>query len=204
MNIIINGLSTYYDVKSSENMTNIWLDVTKNISEHHEFIQSIEIDGNLYDNGHFDILIKQFDVIHTVKIVTISGEKSFYTILEDLHEYAVKVLEEMENYIKPLYSGSIQNCDELPIIVESIEWIITSTTYLQYTSGLASLKQELCKQIDDIVNKYSKILEMLTSELEWGNLIGFADIVQYEFIPLLEEFYHATREVGRSERDILQ
>lgn len=204
MNISVNGVPTYYDVQITEDLNKNWVNITKEIIENGEVIQSIEIDGVEYQGDHSHLLMNQSNRIESVKITTISMEDCFYLTLKDLNQYAIKVLEMMSDYIMPLYSVTAQECKELPTIVESLEWIITSTNYLQYLVNTSKLTTEINDVINDAVNKYNALLEMLTSELEWGNLIGFADIVQYEFIPTLEIFHSASKEVGFPERDALQ
>ncbi|WP_088548168.1 hypothetical protein [Paenibacillus aquistagni] len=204
MNISVNGVPTYYDVQITEDLNKHWMNITKEIIENGEVIQSIEIDGVEYQGDHSQLLMSQFDQIDSVKIITMSMENSFYLTLQDLNQYATKVLEMMSDYITPLYSGTIQECRELSTVVESLEWIITTTNYLQHLVNTSKLTTDINHVINETVDKYNILLEMLTSELEWGNLIGFADIVQYEFIPTLEIFHSASKEVGFPERDALQ
>lgn len=204
MYINVNGVSTYYDIHTSEIMNNYWMDITKKILEDGQLIESVEIDGVDCQGDYFELLTNQFNHIESVNIKTISMEESFYHTLDDLNLYAIKVLEIMSDYITPLYSSTIEECGELPTIVESLEWVITSTNYLQYLTKNSTFAADKNSLINETVDKYNVLLGMLTSELEWGNLIGFADIVQYEFIPTLKRFYDATKEVEYPERNVLQ
>ena len=196
VNIDINDVSQRYDVQSSEEMNRCWMDITKEIMNDNQIIYSIEIDGVVYYDDYANVLLTKYNQIDTLKITTVTKEQSLFITLQDLQQYAAKVISEMSDYIKPLYSGSLETPNNiLPTVIESIQWIVNASSFVQHLCQEVVVDALLLDIINRMVEQFNPILQLLTEELEWGNMIGFADIIQYEFIPLVEEFYLKSKEV---------
>lgn len=203
MNISVNGNSQSFIVDSVEDFKGIWKDITERITEGKELIQSVYIDGKL-TGDYSENIMSDYNNINLIEIMTISAERSYYSTLNDLRAYMVQVLSNMENYMEPLYSANQGNCAELPIIVESLEWIITSTNYLDYLSSSFDICSPITQKVKSTVSEFNRVLVQLNAELVSENLVGFADIVQYEFLPAVQEFYNAAEEVEYSEQNLIQ
>lgn len=196
VNININDNSRSCDVHSKEVMNAIWMEITKDIIGSGLFIYCVVIDGVIYYDSYEQELLTRYNEIENVTITAITQERSFYITLQDLREYMDRAMAEMGNYIKPLYSGTIESSKEiLPTVVASVEWIGNAVMFLQQLTQQMDADQSIKEFTNNTAEQLQPILKLMTEELEWSNYIGFADIIQYEFLPFIEEFYRKSEEV---------
>lgn len=193
--ITINDVSQNYEVQSPEEMNNHWINLTKDIMSEGRLIYFVEIDGAVYYDNYAHELLTRYSEIKSVKINTITEEQSFFITQQDFQQYAATIIADMGDYIKPLYSGTEKSSnDVLPTVLEAVHWVGNALTFLQHLSQKID-SNPLMNEINQSIDQLNPILILLTEELESGNLIGFADVIQYEFIPLIDEFYSKSKEV---------
>ncbi|MGZ9586259.1 hypothetical protein [Paenibacillus marinisediminis] len=196
MNIIVDDISEDYIIESITDMENTWMDITKQIMNNNKLLYSVELDGIVYYDGYAEELLERYNEIQTVSIKTVTPEHSITITLQELKQYSAKVMGTMGEYIKPLYGNSSDESGEIiSTVVGAVEWVGSSLAFLQLLSQQVEAQAEVYELANGAIEKLNPVLELLGGELEWGNHIGFADIIQYEFIPLVEEFYLKSEEV---------
>lgn len=194
MIIYIDNVPRSYDIQSEEEMNASWIDITKEFMSNGQILSSVVIDDVVYYDSYASELLTNYDKINTVKITTITKEQSFFMTLQELQEYSGKVMSSMGDYIQPLYSGSMETSkDILPIITESVQWVVSALSYIQHVSQEVNVDPLIQDIINHAVEKFMPIVKLLLDEIESENTIGFADLINYEFIPLVEEFYHKSK-----------
>lgn len=194
MIIYIDNVPRSYDIQSEEEMNASWIDITKEFMSNGQILSSVVIDDVVYYDSYASELLTRYDKINTVKITTITKEQSFFMTLQELQEYSGKVMSSMGDYIQPLYSGSMETSkDILPIITESVQWVVSALSYIQHVSQEVNVDPLIQDIINHAVEKFMPIVKLLLDEIESENTIGFADLINYEFIPLVEEFYHKSK-----------
>lgn len=194
MIIYIDNVPRSYDIQSEEEMNASWIDITKEFMSNGQILSSVVIDDVVYYDSYASELLTNYDKINTVKITTITKEQSFFMTLQEFQEYSGKVMSSMGDYIQPLYSGSMETSkDILPIITESVQWVVSALSYIQHVSQEVKVDPLIQDIINHAVEKFMPIVKLLLDEIESENTIGFADLINYEFIPLVEEFYHKSK-----------
>ncbi|WII37234.1 hypothetical protein [Paenibacillus thiaminolyticus] len=194
MIIYIDNVPRSYDIQSEEEMNASWIDITKEFMSNGQILSSVVIDDVVYYDSYASELLTRYDKINTVKITTITKEQSFFMTLQEFQEYSGKVMSSMGDYIQPLYSGSMETSkDILPIITESVQWVVSALSYIQHVSQEVKVDPLIQDIINHAVEKFMPIVKLLLDEIESENTIGFADLINYEFIPLVEEFYHKSK-----------
>lgn len=191
---INNSVSRSFDIRSMEEMNETWISITKEFMKSGHLLYSIEIDGILYYDNYAEELLSKYKEINLVNITIVSKEQSFYLTIQELQDYLEKVIPSLEDIIQPLYSGT-ENKELLPNVTESIQWIMTSLAYTEHLSKQMVVNQLLSRVISRTFESLTPLVQMLTEEMERDNLIGFADVIQYEFIPLVAEFYNKSIEI---------
>ncbi|WCF07933.1 hypothetical protein NDS46_27335 [Paenibacillus thiaminolyticus] len=196
MNISIDNESRQYVVQSAAEMNAHWINISREVLSRNDLIYCVDIDGVSYYDDYATELLARYEEIQNVVIHTITKERSFYTTWNDFQDYTNRVVSVVVERIAPLYGGAVDETGEIVSeLTGSIEWISNALTFMAYLGNEIGVGREALDLIDDTTAQIKPILELLAGELEWGNLIGFADIIQYEFIPLIEEYYCKSKEV---------
>lgn len=194
MIIYIDDVPREFAIESENDMNTAWQSITKKIMNDGKILYCVAIDEVVYYDNYANELLSRCNEVNIVRVTTISKEQSYFLTIQDFKEYAGKVVSLMGDYIQPLYSGSIEESkDILPIVTESVQWVVSALTFIQHVTKEIKVDPLNSDIINHAIEKIVEIVQLLTDEIESENMIGFADIINYEFIPLVEEFYHKSK-----------
>lgn len=189
MNIYNDGQPLNAQINNIQEMDQFWRDITKQIGENQKYIKFVEIDGLTVYDGYELQIVQNFEKIQSLNIVTISSKESLIESWDSLVQYCTKVLDYLPGIYRPLYADAEQTQWEQVIsLLEGMEWIVQTIEFsrlLMEQTGQLKESKSLIEQIQNSLQEHFVVMDQLLKE---EDLIGFADVLQYEIEPLLIKF----------------
>ncbi|WP_334076792.1 hypothetical protein [Paenibacillus sanfengchensis] len=186
MNIKVDQAKQISVVNFKEEFEKSWMSCLTDIYHEDRLIHHVDIDGQIYYSDYENHIKSNVDLIKEIHIITFSRLESIAETETALSEYLVKYVPGMEEITNKLYGDvSPETWEEFAAGLKGLQWIVSSLEFLRflYTPG-----SEKSAHIQDYCSRLSQIVKELDKEMQSNNLVGVADLLQYELLPCLNDF----------------
>ncbi|MNI40126.1 hypothetical protein D3C73_943310 [compost metagenome] len=189
MNIYRDGELLVSNLNDIEELNGFWKRITKEISGEQKYIKIIKIDQiPMYDAYELYIL-QHFDSIESLDIITITANESLKESIEGLLQYSARVLEQLPDIYRSLYVDiERSNWEQLIALIEGMEWMVNAIEFSLILNEQTGEREELKPILEQFKCNLQKQFALMDQLLKDEDLIGFADVLQYEIEPLLIKF----------------
>lgn len=173
-------------VDLKEELERVWADCLNSIYDEDRLIHHVNIDGQIFYSDYENYINNNLDLIKEVHINTFSRLESITETETTLSEYLVKYIPGMEEITNKLYGDvSPETWEEFATGLKGLQWIVSSLEFLRLLYAPGSEKST---HIQDYCSQLSQIVKELDKEMQSNNLVGVADLLQYELSPCLIGF----------------
>ncbi|SDJ60270.1 hypothetical protein [Salimicrobium halophilum] len=148
----------------------------------HMYLTHAEIDGH---SIHDDIDLYIEDHIHSIneiKAHMLSEKELKEDTLQTMNEYIHGALPEVEKLTGNLYADKQEGWDQVPVLLDGINWIVQAIRTLNQLSVHTELEENLYKTSLELTER----VKLLQEPLEEHDSILLSDIISYEVVPVLE------------------
>ncbi|MNW51666.1 hypothetical protein D3C74_291560 [compost metagenome] len=194
MNIYKDGELLQANLNNIEDLDRLWKRITKEVAEEQKYIKYVEIDQTpMYDSYELYI-VQNYELIQSLNIVTITASESLNESIEGVFEYSARVINELADIYRPLYVEIDQcNWDQVVALIEGMEWTVNAIGFCLVLINQTGEKIELKQVMEDLQQNLQEQFLVMDQLLKEEDLIGFADILQYEIEPLLIKFIQTVK-----------
>lgn len=161
-----------------------WKELCFKVQQENRLIYCAEIDGELLYDGYEDYIVNNFNRINEICIKTLTKQESIVESNISINEYLEGFIPAVIELSDHFYGELTENhWNTFAHFIEGLSWIVKSLEFIELlTDG----------ETDNNNNNTLKELEMIISNLEHALnqkehvLVG--DLIQYELIPLLQNY----------------
>lgn len=189
MKLNVDGKQQRHDFQSIPELNEYWVELTRSILEQNRLIHYVKIGEEIIYSGYESIILQNIDKISELNIVTISKQESCNETLEELIKYVPKVIQLMPGKLEVLYGDNAQDFQNiLDEVIQSIYWIVNAVLFIRTLETDKSVYNPHKSEIEEFYIKLEPFVDEIAKQSEKGNYVGMADLILYEFLPILEEF----------------
>lgn len=189
MKLNVDGKQQRHDFQSISELNEYWVELTRSILEQNRLIHYVKIGEEIIYSGYESIILQNIDKISELNIVTISKQESCNETLEELIKYVPKVIQLMPGKLEVLYGDNAQDFQNiLDEVIQSIYWIVNAVLFIRTLETDKSVYNPYKSEIEEFYIKLEPFVDEIAKQSEKGNYVGMADLILYEFLPILEEF----------------
>ncbi|MCE5169313.1 hypothetical protein LQV63_08310 [Paenibacillus profundus] len=189
LKICIDGAWEEREFHSAEEVNDFWMSRTMPILQADRLIYYVEIGEERYYNGYESVILENYQSINEIKIVTQTKAECFTITLEDLKAYLPRVVNEIPAVAERLYAEEIDDLKTLITpIIESLQWIVSA---LEFAYAISEGMNDECRtrhSFEQLYRNVEAFVEKFHEQLSWSNYVGASDLLQYELVPVLEEW----------------
>lgn len=98
-------------------------------------------------------------------------------LIKSSRQYVIRLSNGIKTEIEGYRLGNIKDISNILLITEGISFILKAL----------SLTTDIKKNNDELYNKVSEYLQNLTDAVENNDTVSITDVLEYEFLPLLDE-----------------
>ncbi len=168
----------------------IFEEINKKVSNLNLMLSHLSIDGYDVHDDFYDYFLDNIKNIQEVKVITKTVmELSQETILSTL-DYIEGAIPEIEILSNEFYkTPSINTWNKLSDLIEGINWILNSFTYIDSNPELKNIVNSYEEwniyakdvySIKDLIIEFEEIMQN-------NDLVSTADILSYEIVPLFND-----------------
>ncbi|MNW45186.1 hypothetical protein D3C74_224420 [compost metagenome] len=189
MNIYKDGELIRSELNNIEELDRFWKVITKEISEAQKYIKYVEIDQvPMYDGYELNI-VQHFNTIQSIDIITVAASESLKESIEGIFEYSERVIDQLPKIYRSLYVEIEQgDWEQVVALIEGMEWMANAIEFCLMLIEQTGEKKELKPVLEQFQVRLQEQFAAMDQLLKEEDLVGFADILQYEIEPLLIEF----------------
>lgn len=194
MKISVDGAWEDKEFHSAQEVNDFWETRTKSIVEADRLIYYVQIDDNKYYSDYESILLDNYPRIHEIHIVTHTKQECFTITLEDLKTYLPRVVNEIPGIAEKLYAEEINDIGALITpIIDSLQWMVSALEFAYAISENVKDASEIRYALEQLYKNIESFVEKFHDQLSWNNYVGVSDLLQYELVPILEDWIHEVR-----------
>ncbi|WP_411953899.1 hypothetical protein ACKXGF_11725 [Alkalibacillus sp. S2W] len=153
------------------------------IQDQHLYFSHFIVDGIEVFENHAKFFNENMDRIETVEAVVLTMEQFIHNTIDTIQEYLKQALPAIEEFTEQLYDGSEDiGSNKTVQFIEAMDWIVQSVITID------SIPQKPTEW--DAIVQYAlqlkPFLQEIVESFEQKDPVLFADLLQYEVMPILE------------------
>lgn len=163
-----------------------WEKCIEEIYKSDRLIYCVDIDGLVLHSGYENYILNNFTAIEHIHITTLSRLESIQETESSLNEYLNKFIPGIGTIADQMYGEmSPELWDQLKVGLEGLQWIVSSIEFLRY---LHSANSMVASNITEYLAELGIVISELTNCLRMDDIVGAADLLHYELLPILEKY----------------
>ncbi|MFL1676568.1 hypothetical protein ABTW76_26275 [Paenibacillus dendritiformis] len=187
--ISVDGAWKEKEFHSSKEVNDYWVSITIPILEADRLIYYVEIDKDKYYSDYESIILETYHNIKEIHIVTHTKTECFTITLEDLRAYLPRVINEIPVLAEKLYAEQINDIGSLITpVIESLQWIVSALEFAYAISEKISDASQIRYSLEQLYKNIESFIEKFHDQMSWNNYVGVSDLLQYELVPILEDW----------------
>lgn len=171
---------------SIESLDRWWKQATGYIFGQQKLIYCVEIDGSTLFDNYEQYLILNVNKIREVNIKTLSRMESIQDTEQSIDEYLDGFIPAAQNVADQLFGEITQEQQGLfAQFIEGLGWIVNA---LEFNLALYNQDGTVPSYLTSVMEPLEANINEIYNHVQEEDLVSVGDLIQYELIPLLQNF----------------
>lgn len=162
--------------------------INQKLEEKNSQLSHLLIDGIPVYDGYYDYFVEYIETILQVEVVCRQVENLINETLQSAYEYMKNGKLLIEQLANAFYQNSEEVWLSLTDLIEGIEWIIDSQSYIDTMENLNTLLKNYAvwNEYAKEINKMKQVLPELEAAMIQQDRVLISDLLMYEILPFFE------------------
>jgi len=169
-----------------------WEKICLEIQKKDRLVYCVSINENLIYDCFDEFIVNNLDHISELNIKTLTINESVHETRNTIDEYLDRFIPAVGELSDSFYGElSDKHWEKFSYFIEGLNWFINSMEFLQFITkvGTSNIETKVLQKLEGII----KDIENATND---QNYVLVGDLMQYEIIPLLENYKTENKKVG--------
>ncbi|AIQ65879.1 hypothetical protein PSTEL_24985 [Paenibacillus stellifer] len=186
MRVMIDQQETREIESNYQSLDEWWKMATAQVAQRQRLIYCVQVNDKTIFDGYEQFMIANLDELEAINVTTLSKAESIQQTEEELDEYLDRFLPASIDVARSFYGDLTEkHWSQFSSFIQGLDWIFKA---LEFESELLKQEGRDLPEYLAIVNTLEVIVRELDSSLQVQNFVAVGDLIQYEIIPLLQNF----------------
>ncbi|MNB88564.1 hypothetical protein D3C75_355820 [compost metagenome] len=163
-----------------------WKMATAQIAQRQRLIYCVQVNDKTIFDGYEQFIISNLDTLEEINVTTLSKTESIQQTEEELDEYLDRFLPASIEVARNFYGDLTEkHWNQFSSFIKGLDWILKA---LEFETELLKQEGKKLPEYLTIVDTLEVIVRELDSSLQVQNFVAVGDLIQYEIIPLMQNF----------------